>query len=481
MLRERHVDEIHRLFERLPVFDCLRDADDFQKLTRAAPIRRAVSGAVVDAEMLTDGAGVRPVMPGELFVDDCHARRRGRVGPREGAPLKNLHAHRGKKSFIDRVERRREALAIARHRIAVGDERDPVEGTEPERRILREPRALDSGLAADAIGEPCVELQCLVGAVLHEPRIEPRHQHAVAHRGRTGVDADAEAAQHQERRRQQHQRQRDLGDDERAPPPQPAAAVRVHVRGLQPVDQFCARRLQSGREAAHDCAGDRQRQARDQHASVQSERQHDRQLARNRERVEEADARVGDGDAADAACGREDQAFRQQHPDQPGASGADREADGDFAGARLAAAQQQSGDVRARDREHRQRQHGEDDDELPLAGLVPCLDLEVRADRRAAIAIQDRIIPSEIPGDDRDLASRLLQRDAGFQPCAHEQLAMAAVLEERLLVTGRERGHHRERHVEIGPLKEQQSGKRFRRHADDRKVRPVQTHRPSDD
>src|SRR5947199_46877 len=76
---------------------------------------------------------------------------------------------------------------------------------------------------------------------------------------------------------------------------------------------------------------------------------------------------------------------------------ADSEAHGDLARARLSAAQEQPGDVRARHREHDDRQDGEEHDELPFPGPGVRPHFEERSNRGAAVAIELRIVVCERP------------------------------------------------------------------------------------
>ena len=67
-----------------------------------------------------------------------------------------------------------------------------------------------------------------------------------------------------------------------------------------------------------------------------------------------------DGDPAQSTQAREDQAFRQQQPDQPETPGAHRQPHGDFAGSRAGTAQKKSRHIGARHQQDRQRQDRED-------------------------------------------------------------------------------------------------------------------------
>jgi hypothetical protein len=67
--------------------------------------------------------------------------------------------------------------------------------------------------------------------------------------------------------------------------------------------------------------------------------------------VQEAGADIGDRDAERAAGQREEKVFGEELPHQRGAGGADGESHGHFTTTRAGAAQQQAGDVGARDGE----------------------------------------------------------------------------------------------------------------------------------
>ena len=135
MLGERQIDEIHLPVERVAIHDGLGDADDLD--------RRA--GEVIEPDAFADGVRTRPIVFRELLIDDSHLRRLGGIGRAEAAATQDRYAQRLEKPFVYGIHRRSEVLAISRHLKTVRHEGDGVKAVQPQRRILRESRALDSG------------------------------------------------------------------------------------------------------------------------------------------------------------------------------------------------------------------------------------------------------------------------------------------------------------------------------------------------
>ena len=290
-----------------------------------------------------------------------------------------------------------------------------------------------------------------------------------------------ETARHQECRGQQHQGHRHLDDHQRIAAPQAFAPGRIDVHRLQPVDEIRTRALQRRHQTARQRGDAGHDDAGEQHARVHAERDGDRQFGRNPEVAQERDAGVADGDAAQPSESCEHQAFGQQQPDQPEPAGAERQPQCNFARARAGAGEEKASDVGAGHEQHRDGEDREDHAELPVGIVVPRPHLELRVHRRAALAVELRILAGEILRQHRGFTARLLQRGARFEASLNAQLTVVAVLEEILLRVDRERARHRQRDVEIGTAEDAQAGERVRQDANDGEVRAVQPNRPADD
>src|SRR5437763_1696811 len=108
-------------------------------------------------------------------------------------------------SPIDRVHRRREVFAIARHLKTLGHECETVKIRQAEWKILCQSRAADSGCCAGAFHQSFIELLRLRGVVLHQPRVEPDHQQMILCESGALQYAVLETPRHQERGCEQHQ------------------------------------------------------------------------------------------------------------------------------------------------------------------------------------------------------------------------------------------------------------------------------------
>ncbi len=292
-----------------------------------------------------------------------------------------------------------------------------------------------------------------------------------------------ESANHQEGAREQHQRHGDLRHHQRVGSPEPPAAAPGLLgvgRRLEAVHQIQARALQSGGQAAEDRGEDGQRHARRENASIHAEGHADGQLGRDLERAHGFDARVPDENPGQSSRERENQALRQEQPDQPKASGADREPHGDLARPRPRAGEQESSGVRAGDEKDGQGQDREDHAELPFDAVRLRAHLEHRVHGRAAVAIRLRILALEVPREHGDFVLRLPQGDSRLQAALDRQLAVVAVDEEILSGIGRECAGHREGDVEVGPVEDVEAGERLRRDPDDGEVFSVQANGPAD-
>src|SRR6202041_1287699 len=189
--------------------------------------------------------------------------------------------------------------------------------------------------------------------------------------------------------------------------------------------------------------------------------------------VEPIDEAVADGNAAQSAQYRQNQAFREQQPDQPETSSTQRQSHRDFPRSRTGPAKQQSRHVGARHQQHRQRQDYEDHAEFPIV-IFDRARLELRVYRGATTARDGWIIALEALCHHGKFIPRLWGRRARLQPRLDVQFAVVAILEEILFDVGGKSSRHRERYVEIGMPEGQQAGEAVRSHTDHREWRAVQ-------
>src|SRR6185369_16244172 len=122
--------------------------------------------------------------------------RVGGVGRAEAPAAQNRYLERLEEAFVDGIHRGGEVFAIARHREAVRHEGDAFEALQPERRVPRESGALDAERFPRALGQKLVELPRLRRVVLHQARIEPRHQNAVFRKTDSAEQAVLETAEY---------------------------------------------------------------------------------------------------------------------------------------------------------------------------------------------------------------------------------------------------------------------------------------------
>ena len=172
----------------MSIRDGLRDADNFDRRP----------GAAIEPDVFAYGIDAWPIVFHELLVHDRDARRIRGIGRQEATAAQNRYSHRREESFVDGVERRREVLAIARHHETVRHESDAAEVAQSEGRVLREAGALNAGHCPRSVGQQLVELLCLRGVVLHQARIEPRHQQMIFREPGCLQHAIVETTHHQE-------------------------------------------------------------------------------------------------------------------------------------------------------------------------------------------------------------------------------------------------------------------------------------------
>src|SRR5260370_13845340 len=149
---------------------------------------------------------------------------------------------------------------------------------------------------------------------------------------------------------------------------------------------------------------------------------------------------VLDGDPDQSTQGRENQAFGQQQPDEPEAPGANCQPYGNFPRSRAGTAQKKSRNVGASHQQDRQRKDHKDHAESPITVYYsPRFELGVY--RRAAAAIDLRILPLEVLREHREFIPRLPHRRTRFQASLYIQLAIVAILEKIFLEVKRSEEH----------------------------------------
>ena len=333
---------------------------------------------------------------GEVLVDDGDARRLRGVGrPKPAAPQdRNPHRLEEPSSTVSIVD----AKASRSRGIwkPSGTKATRVEVVQPERRILRVGRALDSGRFPQ--------------------RARPGARRSAASaprrtaRGADRIGPSARGSWRPPRTRTPRSRlcwkPRYIRNDAASSIRDMAicattSALRPHRRlrppsgssspsaDLSPVTRSAARALERRRQAAEERAQDGQADARQQHARIHPERDRDGQLGRDLERAQQRDADVADGDPAQSAQQREDQALGQQQPDQPEAPGA-RSPGGRRS---RASACGRGSDRRPAALVHAtsstaEREDREDDAELPVEVVGLRAHLELGPHRRAAVAVE---------------------------------------------------------------------------------------------
>ncbi len=150
ILNDRQVHEIRGPSEAVAVLDGLGDADDLDRFARGASEPEAFA---------EHGRRARPVVIGEMVVDDGDTRGACHVRRQEAAAAQDRHTHGLEKPVVDGVHHRREAFAPARHLKTLRHKRDTAEVAQAERRVLREGRPLNPGRLPHAFRQKLVELR----------------------------------------------------------------------------------------------------------------------------------------------------------------------------------------------------------------------------------------------------------------------------------------------------------------------------------
>ena len=188
-----------------------------------------------------------------------------------------------------------------------------------------------------------------------------------------------------------------------------------------------------------------------------------------RQRVEDADARIGERNAGDPAEQREHHALDEELPDHPPAARAERHAHADFLGAFGRSREQQVGDVAAGDQQDEaDRTHQRPEDQFDLGRRRA---LVVGGNRRLDAFIGLRVVARQPRRDRCQLAARLRDRDAVGQArddLVDPYLAALATIDRRLP----------ERQPQVGVRGELHA---LRHHADDRREQIVDLDRLSQD
>ena len=127
------------------------------------------------------------------------------------------------------------------------------------------------------------------------------------------------------------------------------------------------------------------------------------------------DDAVPDGNPGQSPQGRQNQAFRQQQPDEPETPGTNRQPDGDFARSCAGPAQKKSRNVGASHQQDRQRKGHKDHAEFPIHVVRSSPHFKLRVYGRAASAIDFGVLALEVLREHGKFILRLLQRRALFQ------------------------------------------------------------------
>ena len=229
------------------------------------------SVAAIESDMLPDGILARPIVFRELLIHHRDAGRLRGIGLQKSAATQNRDGHGVEIPFVDCVHGRTEILAVARQLQAIGDEGQAVEMIGPERDVLHQGVALHSGSFTQAFGQQFVELPRLSWVVLHQARIESRHQQMILLEIGSDLQVALETAHHQECRGQQHQRGGNLRHHQDVSAPHPFSSRHVDFRGFNSARQVHARALQRRGQPAEHRAQHRQGETGQKHARVHAE------------------------------------------------------------------------------------------------------------------------------------------------------------------------------------------------------------------
>ena len=307
------------------------------------------------ASDLADDGLTGEVPAGELAADQDYRRAGECVAGVEAAALQERHADRLEVAV--RHDLRLRERPLVRRKRAVGDVEAPqglrvgrVElggKRQPDRRAGRD----HARLAAQQRQQPLVKHHPLVHVppvARHRPRQIERHgQHAV------GPEAERLLLQQEERPPEQPgahdegEAQRELHDDQRAVPDEAARAWPARPAVLaQRVFEVRPRSVPRRQQTAQNARRERNREADDDHAGVDTDRVQTRQM-RRRHDDEGADADDGERDADARAEKRQQPRLDENLARQAPPAGAERGAHRVLAGSRDRSAERQAGDVAA--------------------------------------------------------------------------------------------------------------------------------------
>ena len=254
------------------------------------------------------------------------------------------------------------------------------------------------------------------------------------------------------------------------------------MRALQRRHDVGTRRLERRNQAEEDTRRRRAHEREPEHAPVHAEVEVERQeqILVGQQAAQPAGHPAADDQPADAAGERERQAFREQLPDDAHAARAQRQPGRDLLLAGGGPRQEQSRDIRAGDeqddRDRRRWKVGE--------AAEPFLHLDVTAKTRlhagAGIRVGTRIVTLQARRHRGEFRARLSQRHAGLQPPEHLDPRRAALAETHSgLGVGPPQRH--DRHPDVVRRADLVARERFRGHADEGEVMPVEFDSGADD
>src|ERR1019366_9849540 len=150
--------------------------------------------------------------------------------------------------------------------------------------------------------------------------------------------------------------QRHLPDNEKIASNRAAPALQSLASGLERWNESRSGALQRGREAEKQRAHESGDQTEREHSMVQLDADDHWKIGWDLNPLQEPDARVAEDYSQQSAEHGEHQALEEELPDQPHATGPNRQADGDLAGAGTGARQQEIRHVGTRNDQHQAHQ-----------------------------------------------------------------------------------------------------------------------------
>ena len=407
------VDELRRRLGYGPVLVSGGDADDLDPW----PI------AVHDAEAPADDVLSGPVARGERLVDDRDPRglpgiRRskrpaGDDGDVEGVEVVFVHARRAHPHlFIAR----RQLEAFGRHRAVL--DADPI-----HRDRRRQSDRLHPWQCPGRFLEPAVEAIGPCGVVACKLRLEGHRQDAIGSEPWTVSELGLESAVEKHRDRQEHQREGNLAGDEDVAAPQ-AGTPRIGNRlTLQAAHQIHAGGLPGRNQTRRERAERGDRDADDEHALVEGERQLQRHIGRDLELLQHGDHAVANQESGRGAACRDQQALGEQLADEARLARADRHPQRHLARADGPAAREQASEIGAGHEQHddRERDHHRSGDRQLRARVHSRA--EFRAGCKSPVSIRVRICPLEALADQFDFLAGLSHRHAALEAALDGKVA----------------------------------------------------------